>query len=60
MDVLRCKRPELVRKEIWMHVLAYNLIHAVMAPAASQNGISPPEARRRNAIAQQPARLETP
>jgi hypothetical protein len=41
MDVLRCRTPELVRKEIWMHVLAYNLIHTVMAQAASQNGISP-------------------
>ena len=29
MDVLRCKTPELVRKEIWMHVLAYNLIRTV-------------------------------
>ena len=26
MDVLRCKTPELVRKEIWTHILAYNLI----------------------------------
>src|SRR5277367_6770939 len=26
MDVLRCKTPEMVRKEIWMHLLAYNLI----------------------------------
>src|SRR6516164_2498344 len=25
MDRLRCKTPELVRKEIWAHVLAYNL-----------------------------------
>ena len=41
MDVLRCKTPELVRKEIWTHVLAYNLIHTVMAQAASQNGTSP-------------------
>jgi hypothetical protein len=41
MDVLRCKTPELVRKEIWTHVLAYNLIHTVMAQAASQNGVSP-------------------
>jgi Transposase DDE domain len=41
MDVLRCKTPELVRKEIWTHVLAYNLIHTVMAQAASQSGISP-------------------
>jgi hypothetical protein len=41
MDVLRCKMPEPVRKEIWMHVLAYNLIHTVMAQTASQNGTSP-------------------
>ena len=41
MDMLRCKTPEVVSKEIWMHVLAYNLIHTVMAQAASQNGISP-------------------
>ena len=41
MDVLRCKTPEMVRKEIWMHLLAYNLIHTVMAQAASQNGLSP-------------------
>ena len=36
MDMLRCKTPELVRKEIWTHVLAYNLIRTVMAQAASQ------------------------
>lgn len=41
MDVLRCKTPELVRKEIWMHVLASNLIRTVMAQAASQAGTSP-------------------
>ena len=28
MDVLRCKTPELVRKELWTHVLAYNLNQA--------------------------------
>src|SRR6478672_11554943 len=26
MDVLRCKSPEMVRKEIWAHLLAYNLL----------------------------------
>ena len=41
MDVLRCKTPELVRKEVWTHVLAYNLIHTVMAQAASRYGIAP-------------------
>ena len=41
MDVLRCKTPELVRKELWAHVLAYNLIRTVMAQAASEHGIEP-------------------
>jgi Transposase DDE domain len=26
MDILRCKTPEMVEKEIWTHVLAYNLL----------------------------------
>jgi hypothetical protein len=41
MDVLRCKTPELVRKELWTHVLAYNLIRTVMAQAATAHGIEP-------------------
>ena len=41
MDVLRCKAPELVRKEIWTHILAYNLIRTVMAQAASKHDIDP-------------------
>jgi len=41
MDVLRCKTPEMVRKEIWAHVLAYNLLRTVMAVAAAENGIEP-------------------
>jgi hypothetical protein len=41
MDLLRCKTPELVRKEIWTHVLAYNLIRTVMAQAAAREGITP-------------------
>ena len=41
MDLLRCKTPELVRKEIWMHVLAYNLIRIVMAQAANAHGVGP-------------------
>jgi hypothetical protein len=41
MDVLRCKTPELVRKEIWTHALAYNLIRTVMAQAAAREGVPP-------------------
>jgi hypothetical protein len=41
MGMLRCKSPELVRKEIWTHVLAYNLIRTVMAQAAAREGVTP-------------------
>ena len=41
MDVLRCKSPAMVRKEIWAHFLAYNLIRAVMARTASELGVAP-------------------
>jgi Transposase DDE domain len=41
MDELRCKSPELVRKEIWAHVLAYNLIRTVMAQAAAMHDLLP-------------------
>jgi len=41
MDVLRCKTPELVRKEAWTHLLAYNLIRTVMAQAAAKHGVAP-------------------
>ena len=43
MDVLRCRTPELVRTELWMHLLAYNLIRAVMARAAAEAGCAPRE-----------------
>ena len=36
-----CKTPELVRKELWAHILAYNLIRTVMAQAATRHGIEP-------------------
>lgn len=41
MDELRCKTPELVRKEIWTHVLAYNLIRTVAAQAAATHDLLP-------------------
>lgn len=41
MDVLRCKTPEMVRKEIWICLLAYNLIRKVMLQAAKAAGLSP-------------------
>jgi hypothetical protein len=41
MDMLRCKSPELVRKEIWTHILAYNLNRTIMAQAATRHGVEP-------------------
>jgi hypothetical protein len=41
MEILRCKTPELVRKEIWTHILAYNLIRTIIAQAAIQHGLYP-------------------
>ena len=41
MGDLRCKTPELVRKEVWTHVLAYNLIRTIIAQAASRHDIQP-------------------
>lgn len=41
MDVLRCQTPAMVRKEIWAHLLAYNLIRTVIAQAAARHGKHP-------------------
>ncbi len=41
MDILRCKTPELVRKELWAHILAYNLVRTIMAQAATEHCIEP-------------------
>jgi putative transposase len=43
MDVLRCKSPDLVDKEIWVHMLAYNIIRRLMVTAAAKNGAEPRE-----------------
>jgi hypothetical protein len=41
MGELRCKTPEAVRKEVWAHVLAYNLVRTVMARAAAGHDAEP-------------------
>jgi hypothetical protein len=43
MDILRCKSPEMVRKEMWTCLLAYNLIRKTMLQAAQECGLSPRE-----------------
>lgn len=41
VDILRCKTPAMVRKEIWTYFLAYNLTRQVMAQAAREHGVAP-------------------
>lgn len=41
MDVLTCKTPAMVRKEIWTRLLAYNLLRGLMAQAAYDLGANP-------------------
>jgi hypothetical protein len=41
MEMLRTKTPEMVRKEVAMHLLAYNLIRGIMAEAARASEIKP-------------------
>jgi Transposase DDE domain len=43
MEMLRTKTPDMVRKEVGMHLLAYNLIRGVMAEAARGRDILPRE-----------------
>lgn len=38
MNILSCKTPEMVLKEIWAHLLAYNLIRLMMLEAALVTG----------------------
>ena len=39
MDILRCKTPDMVRKEIIMHLIAYNCIRCLMFESAKEKGV---------------------
>ncbi|MGH8191121.1 MAG: IS4 family transposase, partial [Rhodanobacteraceae bacterium] len=41
MDVLSCQTPTMNEKELWVHLLAYNVIRLLMAQAASDAGVHP-------------------
>lgn len=43
MEVLRCLTPEMVEKELWVNLLAYNLIRLLMTQAALESGSQPRE-----------------
>lgn len=41
MGVLSCKTPQMIEKEVWIYLLAHNLIRIMMAEAASLSDILP-------------------
>jgi Transposase DDE domain/Insertion element 4 transposase N-terminal len=41
MDVLRCKTPQMVRKELYVYLLAYNLLRTLMWQAGTTYGVPP-------------------
>lgn len=43
VEVLRCQTPAMIAKELWVHLLAYNLIRLVMAQAALEVNAHPRE-----------------
>lgn len=43
MDVLSCQTPQMNEKQLWAHLLAYNVIRLLMAQAACNAGIDPRE-----------------
>ena len=50
MDELRCRSPEMVRKEIWACLLAYNLIRQKMLQSAKEQGQLPRRLSFTNAL----------
>ena len=50
MDILRGKSPDIVRKEVWAHLLAYNLVRALMVQAAVGVGRRPDEVSFKGAL----------
>jgi len=51
MDILRCKTPDMVQKELYMHILAYNLVRGLILQAANKNGLSPERISLKGAVA---------
>ncbi len=41
MEVLRCKTPQMVRKELYVYLLAYNLLRTLMWEAGTTYGMPP-------------------
>jgi len=43
MEILSCKTPAMAQKEVWVYLLAYNLIRLMMVQAAALNACHPRE-----------------
>lgn len=41
LEILRCKTPEMIRKELWCGLTGYNIIRAMMAESAKQFKLNP-------------------
>jgi hypothetical protein len=50
MDILRGQSPEMVRKELWGHLLVYNLVRGLMAQAALAAGLKPRQVSFKGAL----------
>jgi hypothetical protein len=50
LKMLSCKTPQMVRAELWVHLLGYNLVRCVMAQAA-HDGVKPRQLSFSGAVA---------
>jgi hypothetical protein len=41
MDILSCKSPEMIEKEVWTYILAYNLIRQLICQAPEKHKVEP-------------------
>jgi len=41
MGILSCKSPEMLAKELWVHLLGYNLVRQALLEAARAAGVAP-------------------
>ena len=50
MDVLSCQTPQMNEKEMWVYLLAYNLIRMLMAQSARSEGLHPRDLSFKHAV----------
>jgi hypothetical protein len=50
MEVLSCRSPEMVEKELWVYLLAYNIVRLLMAQGAVAHGVLPRQISFKHAV----------